>query len=127
MIAKDCVHVHFHMYPFPPCTVVEPTITTQPMDALNVPPNRLVSFTVVANGDPPSYQWFMINNEGVAVLIEGANQSSYVIANVGEQHEGNYFCEVSNDAGSVNSTAAILMLCKFIQREGGGGERERVS
>ena len=111
-------HTHTHTHPFPH-TVVEPTITMQPADVLGVSLNQMVSFAVVASGDTPSYQWFMVTN--VAVLIQGATQSTYTIVSVDEQDEGRYFCQVSNAAGSVNSTAAVLMLCKFVILK----ERER--
>lgn len=102
-------------------TVVEPNITMQPDDAIGVLPNESVTFNVMASGDMLTYQWFRVSGDGVKSLIIGAIEEMYTIDRVGEQDEGRYFCQVSNDAGSVNSTAAVLMLCKFMNVDPWGG------
>lgn len=95
-------------------TVVEPNITVQPVDEKGVLPNESVTFSVTASGDMLTYQWFRVSRDGLKSQIVGATEEMYTIDRVGEEDEGMYFCLVSNDADSVNSTAAVLMLCKIL-------------
>ena len=81
-----------------------------------------VIFSVTASGDTPTYQWYMIDNDGNEMMISGAMAATYTISSVAEEDEGMYLCEVSNQADAVNSSVAALELCKL---ERGGGERER--
>ena len=111
--------------------VVEPSITVQPEDAVDVSLGQMVSFMVTAGGDTPTYQWYFVNSSGDLTLIDGAIIDTYTIASVGENDEGMYFCRVSNQAGEVNSSSAILMLCKrerereSLRRRDRGEGRER--
>lgn len=88
-----------------PATVA-PQITTQPQ-ALNVPDGAPATFTVAATGTAPlQYQW-RANGANVA----GANGSSYTISAAQQGDNGvQYTVVVSNAAGSVTSTAALLTV-----------------
>ena len=79
---------------------------------------------VTAGGDTPTYQWYFVNSSG-DTLIDGAITDTYTIANVSEENEGMYFCQVSNQAGEVNSRPAMLVLCKKERKREKERERER--
>ncbi len=82
---------------------VPPLITTQPQSQ-NVFSGTPVSFIVGASGTAPlSYQWNFNS-----VPIGGANASFYAIASPLPANSGQYFCTVTNVAGSLNSFAATL-------------------
>ncbi len=82
-----------------------PTITNQP-DSLTRNPGQTATFTVVATGSPaPTYQW---RRNGTN--ISGETSATYSIASVATSHEGNYSVVVSNSAGSVTSSNAVLSV-----------------
>ena len=83
-----------------------PGITTQPANA-SVPLGGTATFTVAASGTGPfSYQW---QKNGVA--IPGATMSSYTTPPAQQSDNGASFrVIVSNDAGSITSSAAILTV-----------------
>jgi pectate lyase len=86
---------------------VAPSISTQPQDQINVLPGASASFTVVAGGsDPLSYQWYFNTNTPVA----NANDSILTITNVQAGDVGSYSVVVSNAAGSVTSSNAVLTI-----------------
>lgn len=77
------------------------------------PPQSLVvnqgsnaTFSVTANGTPPlRYQWFFNNTN-----IVGATNFSFTRTNVQSTNTGNYFVVVTNIAGAVTSSVAVLAL-----------------
>jgi hypothetical protein len=82
-----------------------PGITTQPAGA-TVTVGGTATFTVVASGTAPlSYQW---SKGGVA--ISGATSATYALTNVQAANAGSYTCTVTNSAGSVTTTAAVLTV-----------------
>ena len=84
---------------------VAPAVTAQPLDmAVKVTSNA--TFTVTATGIPaPGYQWrFNATN------IAGANGSSYTINNAQYADAGNYNVLVTNIAGSIASSNALLSI-----------------
>jgi phosphatidylinositol-3-phosphatase len=85
---------------------IAPTITTQPAsDAVTV--GQSASFSVVAAGtDPLSYQWKM---NGVAISGATANNYSTGPTTSGDNGEG-FTVTVSNSAGAVTSTKAVLTV-----------------
>src|ERR1019366_2201052 len=89
-----------------PLTVdVPPSITTQPQDQ-NVNQGAGAAFDVVGSGTTPlSYQW-QLNGVGIA----GATTSSYTLNNVQPADAGTYTVIVTNTAGSVTSSNAILTV-----------------
>ena len=88
--------------------MVKPTITTQPT-SLMVERGDSVTFSVKATGTAPlSYQWY----KGVA-KINGATSASYTINSAEKSDEASYKVVVSNAAGSVSSSTAILTVNTF--------------
>lgn len=84
-------------------TAATPTITSPPQ-SVTVNEGNTATFNVTATGSPPlSYVWRKDN-----VVISGANNNIYTIPNVSNSNVGAYTVTVSNNAGSVVSTAATL-------------------
>jgi hypothetical protein len=84
---------------------VAPTITTQPIGSTNVVGSH-ITFTVVASGSAPlTYQWQFNSAD-----IPSASLNVYTINNVGTNNSGGYTVSVNNPAGSVNSSAAQLLI-----------------
>ncbi len=86
-------------------TLEEPPVITEQPQSQNVAEGDDVTFSVTAEGDNLSYQWFM---EGLEIL--GATDSSYTIENVQITHSGHYKVIVYNNAGSEESWDAILRV-----------------
>ncbi len=81
-----------------------PTITTNPVSqTVNV--GASVTFSVVAAGTTPTYQW----NKGTTA-ITGATAVSLMLTNVQTSDAGSYTVTVTNSAGAVTSTAATLTV-----------------
>ncbi|HSW25531.1 MAG TPA: immunoglobulin domain-containing protein [Burkholderiaceae bacterium] len=92
-------------------TAVAPSITTQPQDAtVNVDDN--VTFTVVASGTSPAYQWQRWDDDSVMFIdIAGATNASLTLTNVqAGDNDMRFRARVSNSAGSVTSRAARLTV-----------------
>lgn len=88
-----------------PLNVVAPAVATPPV-AQTVPLTGTATFTVSVTGTGPfAYQWF---KNGAAVT--GANSSTLVLAGVGRADAGDYTVMVTNAAGSVTSSAAMLTV-----------------
>jgi len=87
-------------------TLIAPTITTQPA-SLTVAPGAAATFTVVASGSAPlTYQWLR-----GTVAISGATSASYTLASPQLTDSGaSLTVTVTNGAGSVTSTPAILTV-----------------
>jgi len=84
---------------------VAPIITTQPLSQV-VASGSSVTLNVAANGTVPlTYQWFYNGN-----AIAGATSSSYTVNSFSNTSAGNYYATVTNSAGSVTSSTAILSL-----------------
>ncbi|MCE0722325.1 immunoglobulin domain-containing protein, partial [Legionella sp. 9fVS26] len=82
-----------------------PSITTQPVSQ-TVTVGQSVTFSVIATGTAPlSYQW---KKNGIA--IAGATAASYNIPSVVLADAGNYSVDVSNSAGIVTSSTAVLTV-----------------
>jgi len=82
-----------------------PVITdpSEPADRV-VAQDASTVLTVSATGlPPPNYQWF---KDGVAV--SGATGPALALFNMTESQAGNYYCQVSNLAGSTNSRTAVV-------------------
>ncbi|HVM59924.1 MAG TPA: immunoglobulin domain-containing protein [Verrucomicrobiae bacterium] len=83
-----------------------PTIIMQPQDQ-TVIPGDTATFTVQAGGSEPfSYQWY----DNTSTLIAGATDSTLTLTNVQPSAAGPYFVVVSNLAGSITSSSAMLSL-----------------
>ncbi|MBI4661812.1 MAG: SBBP repeat-containing protein [Verrucomicrobia bacterium] len=107
-----------------------PTITIQPQSQA-VKAGASVSFSVTAAGTPPlSFQWRQ-NGEN----LPGATNSTLIINSAQAMHAGTYAVAVSNSAGSVTSSNAVLTVTpgvleapsfRFLERIGGtGGDSAR--
>lgn len=87
-----------------------PQITTQPQSQ-TVGLGGSVSFSVIATGTAPlSYQWW----KGASPL-PGEITATYQIANAQPSHADTYFVVVSNPAGSVTSSNAVLSVSQLSQ------------
>jgi len=81
-----------------------PSIITQPQDT-TVLPGDTATFTVEAGGSEPlSYQWYYNTN----TLVNGATDSTLTLTNVQPGQVGVYSVIVSNLAGSITSSNAML-------------------
>ena len=82
-----------------------PLITTQPQSQ-NIAVGNSVTFSVVLNGTTPfGYEW--LTN---GVMDPSGTNSYYSLSNVGFANAGSYVVVVTNIAGSVTSTPAILVV-----------------
>lgn len=83
-----------------------PVITAQPQNQ-TVAPGGSANFTVVVSGSANLfYQWYFNTNTGIA----GATNSTLALANVQATNAGAYSVVVTNSAGSVTSTNALLAV-----------------
>jgi len=89
---------------------VSPTITSQPGNSTNLPLST-ATFTVAAAGQTPlSYQW----RKNGTPLADGGNiygtvTATLIVGSVTPQDAGSYSVVVTNIAGSVTSTDALLV------------------
>ena len=88
-----------------------PNITSQPVSQTVTAP-ATATFTVTAAGTPtPTYQWMQSVGGGAFTPISGATSVSYTTGATTAASSGtDYECVVSNAAGSVTSSAAILTV-----------------
>lgn len=86
-------------------TVTPPTtITTQPLN-VNACAGSPAVFSVTAQGENLSYQWYLDND-----AISGATTSQYTISNVNNTHTGDYYVNVTSDCGVLKSSVVKLMI-----------------
>ena len=81
-----------------------PVITSQPASQ-SIDAGTAVTFTVVASGNPQTYQW-KFNGANIG----GATGPSYTIANVQPSNAGQYKVTVSNSDGPTPSSVAQLTV-----------------
>lgn len=85
--------------------LLPPTIATQPADQ-NIMAGQTATFIVAAQGSAPlHYQW---QRDGIP--IDGATLSTYKLNAVITDSGASFKCVVSNAAGSVTSSAAVLIV-----------------
>ena len=85
--------------------LVPPTVTTQPTNVTALAGNTAV-FTVAADGTAPfSYQWTFNNTN-----LEDATNLTLTLTNVTMDEAGTYSVIVTNLAGSVTSSNAVLSI-----------------
>ena len=83
-----------------------PVITSQPQSQ-SVAPSNSVTFTVIASGSANLfYQWYRNTNS----LLTGATNSTFTLNNVQATNAGTYSVIVSNSAGFVSSSYAMLTV-----------------
>jgi gliding motility-associated-like protein len=89
-------------------TCIPPAILTQPPNLSRVSKGSSHTFSVDATGTGTlSYQWYKSGTPAVSV---GTNSNSYTICNVERTDAGYYYVVVTNDCGTVTSTALGLTL-----------------
>ncbi len=93
----------------PPAVGTPPQITSQPASK-NVVAGASASFSVTATGTAPlTYEWRRNNvklTDGGS--ISGASTATLTVGNAQSADAGNYTVGVGNNAGNVNSAAAVL-------------------
>ncbi|MBL9203217.1 MAG: immunoglobulin domain-containing protein [Opitutaceae bacterium] len=88
---------------------VSPTIQTQPASSQSVQTGASASFSVVATGTPsPTYQWRK-NGSNLA----GATSATLALTALATSDSGTYTVLVSNLAGSVVSSDAVLIVTEL--------------
>ena len=91
--------------------LISPTIVTQPESIDGVFPNSEVNFTVLANGQPLNYQWYMVV-DGIPIILSGATRATLTFGDVTAENEGMYYCIISNREGNVTTNTVSLTLCE---------------
>ncbi|MBI5772017.1 MAG: immunoglobulin domain-containing protein, partial [Verrucomicrobia bacterium] len=87
-------------------TVNVPPVISTPPASQTVVAGASVTFTIVVTGTPaPTYQW-----KRSGVDLAGATNASLTLANVQGGDAGSYTVVVTNPAGSLVSTAAVLTV-----------------
>ena len=92
--------------------VVAPAIVTQPADQTVIAP-ATATFNVTATGTAPSYRWQLSSDGGATFnpLAAAPDAPSLAIANTAVSQSGQrYRVVVSNSAGSVTSSSALLTV-----------------
>ena len=90
--------------------LIAPKIGTQPKSC-SAAPGKTASFSVSASGSTLKYQWYVMGNDDTEwkPAAGGTGATLSFTATVG-QNGSRYYCKVSNDAGSVSSTAVTLTV-----------------
>ena len=86
---------------------IAPVITLQPQDQ-TIPSGTTVTMQVVASGDSLSYQWYLGTSGDTSMPIGGATSDAFTTPAL--TTDTNYWVQVSNSAGSVNSRTAIITV-----------------
>lgn len=89
----------------------KPFIATQPQSR-TVAVGAAVEFSVATTGTGATYQWRKDGN-----VIVGQTQSTYTVSAVAKSDAGSYSVVVTNDCGSVTSTAAVLTVSDVAKPE----------
>lgn len=90
--------------------VVAPAITTQPQNQ-SVAAGASATFSAVASGTAPSYQWQRSGDGTNWTDLAGATNASYTLANVQATDNGALFrVRATNSAGTATSNAASLTV-----------------
>ena len=83
-----------------------PVILAQPQN-VTLAPGNTANFTVVAAGSAPlSYRWYFNTNTSLA----GATNAALGLANVQSTNAGSYSVVITNTAGAVTSSVAVLTV-----------------
>lgn len=84
-----------------------PTISAQPT-SVTINSGSTATFTVVATGSSPTYQWYSGNTGTTTQPISLATSNSYTTPALGSNK--NYWVRVSNSAGNVNSNTVTATV-----------------
>lgn len=92
-----------------PIITNEPEITDQP-DSAASPVGGTAKFQLHATGlEPLNYTWYKVNSGGSDIQV-GDNSNSLILSDILSSDAGQYYCIVSNTAGSAISASATLMI-----------------
>ncbi len=94
--------------------IVPPVITSQPVGLTNNF-GTTASFSVTVTGTSPGYQWFKVTVSATNALSDGGNISGsmsnvLILSNVSGADSANYFLVASNQAATVMSSNAVLVV-----------------
>ncbi len=85
---------------------LKPFIVLQPEPSIEIAQGRELIISVEADGfQPLSYQWFKDDNE-----LPGETNSTLTIPAVTTDHEGSYYCQISNECGIINSNKCVVTV-----------------
>ncbi len=83
-----------------------PKVITQPQAQYNVSQGTIINISVAAEANiPTQYRWYKDNT-----LIDGETLNTIEIAVISSMQEGNYYCELYNDCGTVQSAVSNVAL-----------------
>lgn len=85
-----------------------PIITNQPQNQ-TVIDGKNVIFSIIATGEQKEYQWKKKIGNSIIILPNAKNSTYSFIATL-DDNNTTYFCEVSNDGGSIESDEALLTV-----------------
>lgn len=90
--------------------IVSPVITSQPA-SLTVTNTQAASFTVAATGvNTPTYQWYKNGSPISTSVNTTATNATLVITSAALADATSYYVQISNSAGSTNSTTVTLTV-----------------
>jgi Immunoglobulin domain len=104
---------------FAKCRLIEPIAVDSRPASQSASRTGSASFTVIARGDSPQYQWrrnglAIIDGPGGASpnggLVSGANENTLTLSNIACSDAGTYECVVSNYCGSTTGLTATLTV-----------------
>lgn len=85
-----------------------PTVTTQPVSASLVAGGNTQLSVAATGGNPKTYQWYLGASGDMSSPVSGGTESSLTLNNL--TSSGSYWVRVTNAAGSVNSSAALISV-----------------
>lgn len=89
-----------------------PFITVQPQSNTNLFAGGNQTNSVVAGGDPSSYQWYFVSNS-VTYAVAGATSASLALNNVATNQSGQYYVvltNLENPSEVITSSMATLLI-----------------
>jgi hypothetical protein len=97
---------HYNATLMSPGILVQPTPVTNNLEV----GGGLTTTAVVPYGPRPySYQWYQVSG-GATNMVTGATNAALTLSNVALTNTGNYYCQVSNPNGSINSASVALTV-----------------
>jgi hypothetical protein len=88
---------------------VPPTNLVVTPSSITTNAGSTVSFSVAAQGTPPSYTWYQITGSMTNLLASQTN-ATLTLANLVESNAGSYFVVLSNAAGTATSSVVTLSV-----------------
>lgn len=82
--------------------ITPPVILNEPVDVV-VPVGQPATVSVAASGPMLSYQWW---RNGLP--LDGATSDSFTISSMNQASIANYYCKVSNSAGTVTTRSVLI-------------------